>query len=262
MQTNVRSPEGTSMADYAGRVAVITGAGGGLGRATARRIGAAGALVACSDIDAEAAAETAELVVESGGQATSMGVDITDHAEVADWRTRVLVELGSPSLVLNIAGALDRRMMSELDQAAFMKSLEINVGGTYSVTRTFSDDLRAHGAGRVINVASIAGFIGYPYPGYAASKAGVLNLTRSLLIDFWGSGVTVNAVCPGAMDTPMIKREAIPSMVAKTPLGRVATADDVAGVIEFLCSDAAGCINGASIVVDGGATAVFRYFDV
>jgi len=250
------------MADYAGRVAVITGAGGGLGRATAQRIGRSGALVACSDIDADAAAATAEHVIKSGGAATSMGVDITSPADVTEWRSRVLDDFGAPSLVLNVAGALDRRMMADLDHAAFLRSLEINVGGTYLVTRTFSDDLRAHGAGRVINIASIAGFTGYPYPGYAASKAGVLNLTRTLLLDFWGSGVTVNAVCPGAMDTPMIKREAIPSMVAKTPLGRVATADDVAGVIEFLCTDAAACINGASIVVDGGATAVFRYFDV
>jgi len=250
------------MTDYAGRVAVITGAGGGLGRVTAQRLGRSGALVACSDIDAEAAKATAELVVAAGGVASAMGVDITDPTNVTDWRSQVLDELGTPSLVLNVAGALDRRMMADLDHAAFLKSLEINVGGTYLVTRTFSDDLRAHGAGRVINIASIAGFTGYPYPGYAASKAGVLNLTRTLLLDFWGSGVTVNAVCPGAMDTPMIKREAIPSMVAKTPLGRVATADDVAGVIEFLCTDAAACINGASIVVDGGATAVFRYFDV
>ena len=250
------------MADHEGRVAVITGAGGGLGRAAAQRLGRSGAVVACSDIDAEAAAATAQLVAQAGGRASSMGVDITDPTEVAEWRLHVLGELGAPSLVLNVAGALDRRMMIDLEHSAFLKSLEINVGGTYLVIRTFAEDLRAHGSGRVINIASIAGFTGYPYPGYAASKAGVLNLTRTLLLDFWGSGVTVNAVCPGAMDTPMIKREAIPSMVAKTPLGRIATADDVAGVVEFLCTDAAACINGASIVVDGGATAVFRYFDV
>jgi NAD(P)-dependent dehydrogenase (short-subunit alcohol dehydrogenase family) len=247
---------------YEGRVTVITGAGGGLGRATALRMARGGALLACSDIDEGAAVETAQLIQSAGGRAMATHVDITSPDAVERWREVVVTELGTPSLVLNVAGALDRRMMADLDHSAFLKSLEINAGGTYLVTRTFSDDLRTHGAGRVVNVASIAGFTGYPYPGYAASKAAVLNLTRTLLLDFWGSGVTVNAVCPGAMDTPMIKREAIPSMVAKTPLGRVATAEDVAGVIEFLCSDSSACINGASIVVDGGATAVFRYFEV
>jgi NAD(P)-dependent dehydrogenase (short-subunit alcohol dehydrogenase family) len=246
---------------HSGRVAVVTGAGGGLGRVTALRLSAGGARVACSDVDENAVAETVSLVEKAGGEATATRVDITLPDDVQRWRESVVATLGAPSLVLNVAGALDRRMMADLEFPAFMRSLEINAGGPYLVTRTFSDDLRAHGAGRVVNVASIAGFTGYPYPGYAASKAAVLNLTRTLLLDFWGSGVTVNAVCPGAMDTPMIKRDAIPAMEAKTPLGRVATAEDVAGVIEFLCSDAAACVNGASIVVDGGATAVFRYFE-
>jgi len=244
-----------------GRVAVITGGGGGLGRVAAQRLAAHGVHVACADIDEESVAGTAEIVRSEGGRSLASRVDITSPHDVGRWREEVRSELGAPSLVLNVAGALDRRMLDELDQAGFMRSLEINAGGTYLVTRTFTPDLTAHGAGRVVNVASIAGFVGYPYPGYAASKAAVLNLTRTLLLDFWGTGVTVNAVCPGAMDTPMIKREAIPLMNAKTPIGRVATPDDVAGVIEFLCSDAAACVNGASIVVDGGATAVFRYFD-
>jgi len=244
-----------------GRVAVITGAGGGLGRVTAQRLASHGVHVACADIDEESVADTAEMVRSRGARSLASRVDITSTEAVGRWREEVHSELGPPSLILNVAGSLDRRMMDQLDQAGFMRSLEINAGGTYLVTRTFAPDMTAHGAGRVVNVASIAGFIGYPYPGYAASKAAVLNLTRTLLLDFWGTGVTVNAVCPGAMDTPMIKREAIPLMNAKTPIGRVATPEDVAGVIEFLCSDAAAGVNGASIVVDGGATAVFRYFD-
>jgi NAD(P)-dependent dehydrogenase (short-subunit alcohol dehydrogenase family) len=247
--------------ELGGRVAVVTGAAGGLGRVTAQRLASLGVHVACADIDEEAVSDTADMVRSSGARSLASRVDITSTEEVNRWRDEVHAELGPPSLILNVAGSLDRRMMDQLDQAGFMRSVEINAGGTYLVTRTFAPDAVAHGAGRVVNVASIAGFIGYPYPGYAASKAAVLNLTRTLVLDFWGTGVTVNAVCPGAMDTPMIKREAIPLMNAKTPIGRVATADDVAGVIEFLCSAAAACVNGTSVVVDGGATAVFRYFE-
>jgi len=244
------------------RVAAITGAGGGLGRTTALRLAKAGVLVACSDTDQGAAEETVRQVAAAGGRALASRVDITSEEDVELWRKEVSAQLGPVSLLLNVAGALDRRMMVDLDHRSFLRSLEINAGGPYLVTRTFAADLREAGnQGRVVNIASIAGFTGYPYPGYAASKAAVLNLTRTLLLDFWGSGVTINAVCPGAMDTPMIKREAIPLMEAKTPIGRVATADDVAGVIEFLCSEAASCINGAALVVDGGATSVFRYFE-
>lgn len=243
------------------RVAVITGAGGGLGRVLAIQLADQGALVACSDIDEANASETVRAIDAAGGRAHSARVDITSEADVRRWRDEVKAALGNPSLVLNVAGFLDRRMMSDLDYDGFVRSLTINAGGTYLVTRTFADDLRAHGSGRVVNVASIAAITGYPYPGYAASKAAVLNLTRTLLLDFWGSGVTVNAVLPGAMDTPMLKRDAIPAMAAKTPLGRIATPEDVAAIMLFLCSDAAGGVNGASIVVDGGATSVFRYFE-
>lgn len=243
------------------RVAVLTGAAGGLGRATAVELARAGVTIACSDTDLDGARETARAVEQEGGIALASRVDVTDPGEVEIWRDLVRDQLGTVSMVLNVAGALDRRMMADLDHAAFLRSLEINAGGPYLVTRTFADDVRASATGRVVNVASIAGVTGYPYPGYAASKAALVNLSRTLLLDFWGSAVTVNTVCPGAMDTPMLKREALPAMEAKTPLGSVATPQDVAGVIAFLCSQAARCVNGASIVVDGGATAVFRYFE-
>ncbi len=246
---------------HAGRLAVVTGAAGGLGRTVARLLARQGAAVACGDLDAQGAAETAKQVEADGGVALGFEVDITSPDSVNDWRTHVLEEMGTPAIVLNVAGVLDRRMMADLDHPAFMDAVKVNLGGTYLVTRTFAADLTGRGWGRIVNVASIAGTTGYPYPSYAAAKAGIVGLTRSLLVDLWGTGVTINAVCPGAMNTPMLNHDALNTMVNRTPTGKVASPEDVAEVINFLCLDVAGSVNGSAIVVDGGATAVFRYFE-
>jgi len=246
---------------YEGKVAVITGAGGGLGRAVATTLAAGGAQVACSDVDLDAVEQTANMVRKAGGVASARRVDVTVEASVEQWRDEVHEAHGRAAIVANVAGILDRQQMLGADLEAYMKVLQVNLGGTYACTRTFAPDLIDAGWGRVVNVASIAGVTGYPYPSYASSKAGVVNLTRSLLVDLWGSGVTVNSVCPGAMDTPMLHRDALETMLSRTPSGRIVTPEEIAGVLGFLCTDAAACINGAAIVVDGGATAVFRYFE-
>ncbi len=246
---------------YEDKVAVITGAGGGLGRAVATTLAAGGAQVACSDVDLDAVEQTADMVRKAGGVASARRVDVTVEASVEQWRDEVYEAHGRAAIVANVAGILDRQQMLDADLEAYMKVLQVNLGGTYACTRTFAPDLIDAGWGRVVNVASIAGVTGYPYPSYASSKAGVVNLTRSLLVDLWGSGVTVNSVCPGAMDTPMLHRDALETMLSRTPSGRIVTPEEIAGVVGFLCTDAAACINGAAIVVDGGATAVFRYFE-
>jgi len=246
---------------YEGKVAVITGAGGGLGRAVAATLAAGGAQVACSDVDLDAVEQTADMVRKAGGVASARRVDVTVEASVEQWRDEVHEAHGRAAIVANVAGILDRQQMLDADLEAYMKVLQVNLGGTYACTRTFAPDLIDAGWGRVVNVASIAGVTGYPYPSYASSKAGVVNLTRSLLVDLWGSGVTVNAICPGAMDTAMLHRDGLATMLSRTPSGRIVTPEEIAGVLGFLCTDAAACINGAAIVVDGGATAVFRYFE-
>ncbi len=246
---------------YEGRVAVITGAGGGLGRAVATTLAAGGARVACSDVDLEAVQQTADMVRSAGGFASAHRVDVAVEPSLEQWRDDVHDAHGTVTIVANVAGILDRQRMLDVDLEAYMKVIRVNLGGTYACTRTFAPDLIDAGWGRVVNVASIAGVTGYPYPSYASSKAGVVNLTRSLLVDLWGSGVTVNSVCPGAMDTPMLHRDALQTMLSRTPSNRIVTPEEMAGVVGFLCTDAAACINGAAIVVDGGATAVFRYFE-
>lgn len=240
-------------------IAVVTGAGGGLGAAVATALAAAGSPVACADRDAGAAQRTANVVTAAGGTATAHALDVTQPVTVAKWHEAVRGELGLAGIVVNAAGVVERGGPVELDHAAFMRVVDVNLGGTYTVVREFLPELVQAGWGRIVNVASIAGLVGYPFPSYTASKTGVVGLTRSLLVDLWGTGVTANAVCPGAMDTPMFERARIPDMVRRTPLGRIVTVEEVAATVAFLCSETGAAINGASIPVDGGATIAFRY---
>jgi len=220
------------------RSTLITGAGGGLGSAIARRFAATGHPVVCLDRDEAAARRTAAALSSAGAEATAYGLDITDESAVVGLRESLAESDRLPRHVL-----------------------DVNVTGAYSVIRTFAADLVHSGAGRVLNISSIAGTIGYRFPAYAASKAALINLTRALVLEFWGTGVTANAVCPGAMDTPMLDRSATVAFLRKTPTRRVVNPDEVASLCAYLISEDAAGINGQSIVIDGGATSVFRYID-
>lgn len=243
------------------RSTLITGAGGGLGSAIARRFAEGGHRVVCVDVDEAAVMRTAAALTEAGAEAFARSVDITDEPAVAALRESLAANDLLPRHVINAAGILPRGQLRDTDPATFRRVLDVNVTGAYTVTRAFAAELESSGSGRLINIASIAGTTGYPFPAYAASKAALINLTRSLVIDFWGTGVTANAVCPGAMDTPMLDRSAVAAFVRRTPTRRVATPDEVAGVCAFLASPDAAGINGQTVVVDGGATAIFSYVD-
>ena len=143
--------------------------------------------------------------------------NISVETDVAELRRQVHDAVGPVDMVFNVAGILQRTGLAETDAAAFRHVVDVNLTGTYIVTRAFADDLIGHGSGRVVNVGSVAGVTGYPALAYAASKAGVASLTRSLLHDFWGTGVTVNAVCPGAMATPMMDASIMDAVTRKTP---------------------------------------------
>jgi NAD(P)-dependent dehydrogenase (short-subunit alcohol dehydrogenase family) len=237
---------------------LITGAGGGLGGAIASRFAAHGMTVVCVDLDGVAAQRTADRIAATAPSA-AYAVDITDETAVAGLRARLAPAGHLPSCLINAAGILVRRQLADTDADTFRRVLDVNVTGAYVTIRTFAGDLTASVRGRVINIASIAGTTGYSFPSYAASKAALINLTRSLVLDFWGTGVTVNAVCPGAMDTPMLDRPAIQEYQRRTPIQRMVTPAEVAGVCAFLAGGDAAGITGQSIVVDGGATAFFRY---
>jgi len=243
----------------AGRTAVVTGAGGGLGRAIAQRLAALGANVACGDLVTEAAAETAASVTGMGGSASSFGVDVTKEKEVRDWHEHVTETFGDVSIVVSAAGMIERRMLGELPGEGLQNAMNVNVLGPFLVAQAFEKELVAHPHGRVVNIASVAGLSGYPFPAYAASKAALVNLSRSLLTSFWGTGVTVNAVCPGAMDTAMFNSKLIPAIAKRTPSGRIVTVQEVAETVAFLSLPIAAALNGLALPVDGGESAVFHY---
>lgn len=240
-------------------LALITGAGGGLGAAIAQRLARAGLAVACVDVDKVSAENTATALTNQGHTAAAFAADISDPDQVAELRQAVTESMGTVSHVLNVAGILHRGGLSDTDADTWRRVIDVNVTGPFLLIQAFADQLRAAPFGRVINCASIGGGTGYPFTAYAASKAALSNLTSSLLFDFWGTNVTVNAVAPGAMRTPMLDTSAESTMVAKTPSGRIVSADDVAAVFSFLAGEDSSGINGVTLTVDGGATAQFSY---
>jgi NAD(P)-dependent dehydrogenase (short-subunit alcohol dehydrogenase family) len=244
------------------QIVVVTGAGGGLGRAVALEFAGLGATVVCGDIAGEALDRTLAAVDSIGGTASGSVVDVTDERQVADWSDRTRALVGAADTLVNCGGVLDRRAMAETSLDEFMHVVRVNLGGTYATIRAFSPGMVAAGWGRIVNIASIAGLVGYPFAAYAASKAGVVNLTMSALRELWGTGVTVNSICPGAMATAMLDTASAELMKLRTPSGTLADPVAVARIVAFLCSDAASSINGANLVVDGGATAYFAYDSV
>ncbi|MBY4127553.1 SDR family oxidoreductase [Rhodococcus fascians] len=242
-----------------GFVAVVTGAGGGLGSEVAQLLSRSGLSIACVDVDADAVHRTASAITEAGGKAAAYALDLTVDGAAELLKKYVNDQLGHVSHLLNIAGILHRAGVRDTDVDTWRRVLEVNLTAPFQLTRIFAEDLRTAPYGRVVNCASISSLVGYPFTAYAASKAGLANLTSSSLFEFWGTQVTVNAVAPGAMITPMLDLTVVKVMAEKTPSGSIVTARQVADVIEFLSSERASGINGMTLPVDGGATAVYSY---
>ncbi|HEY5854225.1 MAG TPA: SDR family oxidoreductase [Aldersonia sp.] len=240
-------------------VAVVTGAGGGLGAVCARALAGTGLSVACVDIDETAATRTATEITATGVPAAAYAADITAESSVRALVDSIHADLGRVSHLVNTAGILHRTGLADTSAASWRQVLDVNVTAPFLLTQAFADDLRASRDARIINCASFAGTRGYEYPAYAASKAALINLTSSLMFDFWGTSVTVNAVAPGAMRTPMLDHAAAERMAAKTPTGRILDAEDVAAVVTFLAGPASRGVNGTTTVIDGGASLLFSY---
>lgn len=240
---------------------LITGAAGGMCRGVNRRLAAAGHTLLCVDLDLDRCTETVDELRCHGFAAHAFAADVTRPEEVERLRSEVKEAVGPVHALINAAGILDRKMLLDHDAESFARAININLVGPFALIRAFAEDLLSANWGRIVNVSSIAGTTGYPYPSYAASKAGLSNLTRSLLVDFWGTGITVNSVCPGVVDTPMVIQEVRDQVPNKVPTGKIVDPDEIGALIAYLLTDDARSINGADLLIDGGATRVFQLFD-
>ena len=240
---------------------LVTGAAGGMCKGINTKMAEAGHTILCADINLEAAQEAADLITNNGGKAHAFALDVTSEESVQKLEANVTEKVGKIQAIVNAAGILDRKYLKDHDESSFERAIDINLNGPFRVIRTFAPQLIEQGWGRIVNISSIAGVSGYPYPSYAASKAGLSNLTRSLLVDFWGTGITVNSVCPGVVDTPMVIQEVRDQVPKKVPTEKIIEPQEIGALINFLLTDDARSINGADMLIDGGATQFFTLFD-
>jgi 3-oxoacyl-[acyl-carrier protein] reductase len=240
----------------AGRVAVVTGAGRGIGAATARAFAQHGAQVALIDRSGADVTQTAQEIGLAGGEALPFTTDITDSFEVERLMDRIAEEWGRLDVLVNNAGVVRDATLEEVTDEDWSETLDVNLRGTMVCTRAAVPHMIARKQGRILSAASVVARNGnYGQTAYAASKGGVVAMTRTWARELGPKGITANAVAPGFIDTEMVKSvpaKVVAKIVARLPAGRLGQPEDVAAVYLFLASDLASFINGAVVGVDGG----------
>lgn len=239
------------------RVALVTGAGGGIGAAIARRLSRDGFTVALVDVDRQGV----EAAARDLPTAAAFVCDVSDAGAVGELRSRVEQQLGAPWLLVNAAGVFFVHRVPDLDEAGWDRTIDVNLKGPFLTCRALLPSMLEAKSGCIINVASTAGLRGgHDRAAYCASKAGLVMFTRSLALDHGADGVRINCVCPGLIDTPMAdwitsRPQALEQWRQGVPAQRIGVPDDIAGVVAFLASPAADYVQGAVMLVDGGVSA-------
>lgn len=240
------------------RVAIITGGGGGIGRAAALRFGREGAKVAVADVRFEPATAVADEIKAAGGEAMAVAVDVADRASVDAMVGQVLSAWGQIDILLNNAGILRDARLVKLTEAEFDSVISVNLKGVFNCTQAVAGHMIERGYGRIVNASSVVALYGnFGQTNYIAAKAGVIGMTKVWARELGRKGITVNAVAPGFIETEMIAgmpENIIKGLIDKVPVGRMGQPEDVANAYVWLASGEASYVNGAVLSVDGGVT--------
>ena len=245
------------------KTALVTGAGSGIGRASARAFAREGARVLCADIDTQAGQDTVQAIREAGGEAEFSRCDVSEEEQVASMLRQLIERWGRLDCALNNAGITGRGgPLHELPLEEWTRVLQVNLTGVFLCMRHELARMQAQGAGAIVNMSSGAGLVGVPgLAHYSAAKHGILGLTRTAALENARTGVRVNAVCPGSIDTPALRvhmdlgADIGKRILASQPGGRLGSPEEVAEAVVWLCSDRASFVTGAALGVDGGALA-------
>jgi NAD(P)-dependent dehydrogenase (short-subunit alcohol dehydrogenase family) len=248
--------------DFAGKVALVTGAAGGIGSATARKFAAAGAKVVVADIDEEGAGVTVEQIRSAGGDAAAVAVDVGDSASVEAMVAFAVATYGGLDIAHNNAGIVGAGAnIADMPDETWRRGIDVMLSGVFYGIKHEVPAILARGGGAIINTSSGAGLIGFPgMANYVAAKHGVIGLTKTAALEYIGQGIRINAICPGTARSRMVDEwmqgsaEAEAQVAALHPIGRIADADEIAEAVLWLASPASSFVVGIAMPVDGGYT--------
>ncbi|MES2789597.1 MAG: SDR family oxidoreductase [Planctomycetota bacterium] len=251
------------MGNFAGKVAFVTGAASGIGRATTLAFAREGASVVAADMLDQGNAETVQLIEQLGGRAIAVHCDVTNSDEVKEALAKTVEIFGRLDIAFNNAGIEPKKAAptADYDEDEWNRIIDVNLRGVFLCMKHEIPLILKQGGGAIVNTSSGAGIIGIKgSPAYTAAKHGVIGLTRAAALDYAARNLRINAVCPGYVDTPMMDRftggtaEGRATVVAEEPAGRMGKPEEIAAAVLWLCSDAAAFVIGHPMVIDGGQT--------